>query len=75
MKLRPKKSKKNSGLSSEMGISSSLGLCWVEFLSVFFIGICLDWFCGMFVKMEMLGFQKSCYQKILKTPVFVLTIG
>ena len=44
MELRPHKSKKNSGLSSELGISTSLGMRCVEFCSVLLTGIGLDWF-------------------------------
>ena len=66
---------KNCGLSSELGISTSLGLCWVEFCSVLLTGIGLDWFSGMFVKRKMFGFQRSCCQKFLKTLVLLLALG
>ena len=35
----------------------------------------LDWFCVMFVKREMFGFQRKCSQNFVKTLVFVFVIG
>ena len=37
-------------------------------------GIGLDWFGGVFVKREMFGFQRKCYQIFFKISVLVLAI-
>ena len=35
---------------------------------------CLDWFGGVFVKKENVGFQRKCCQNFVKTHVLVLSI-
>ena len=37
-------------------------------------GIGLDFFVGVFVKREMFGFQRKCYQNFVKTSILILTI-
>ena len=54
-----------------IGCRSIVELFWVEFQSAFGLGLVLRNFC---IK-EMMKFQRSCCQKIFKTPNFVLAIS
>ena len=54
-----------------IGCRSILELFWVKFQSAFGLGLVLRNFC---IK-EMMNFQRICYQKNFKTPVFVLAIS
>ena len=54
-----------------IGCKLILELFWVKFQSVFGLGLVLRNIC---IK-EMMKFQRSCYQNIFKTPVFVLAIS
>ena len=54
-----------------IGCRLILELFVVKFQSVFGLGLVLRNIC---IK-EMMKFQRSCYQKIFKTPVFVLAIS
>ena len=54
-----------------IGCRSILELFWVKFQSAFGLGLVLM---NFYIK-EMMKFQRSCCQKIFKTPVFVLAIS
>ena len=54
-----------------IGCRSVLELFRVKFQSAFGLGLVLRNFCLK----EMMKFQRSCCQKIFKTPVFVLAIS
>ena len=44
---------------------------WVKFQSSFGLGLVLQNFCTK----DMMKFQRRCYQKTLKTPIFILAIN